>query len=63
MMPKKTESNNKVPKVVEEIAQAIEKSLERFPEKERNARLDRIHLILSGACKRHGRTTKRFPIP
>lgn len=37
--------------VVEELAQIIEKGLKRFPAEERTARLDRIHLILSGAAR------------
>jgi hypothetical protein len=60
MMPKKKEINVKVPSIVEELAQAIEKGLERFPEEERNARLDRIHVILTGAGKpRRGISSKR----
>jgi hypothetical protein len=60
MMPKKKETNVKVPSIVEELAQAIEKELERFPEEERNARLDRIHVTLTGAGKpRRGISSKR----
>jgi hypothetical protein len=64
MMPKKKEISSKMPSVVEELAQIIEKGLERFPEDERNARLDRIHLILAGAGKpRRGTSSKRRQTP
>jgi hypothetical protein len=63
-MPKKKEVNERVPSVVEELAQIIEKGLERFPEEERNARLDRIHIILAGAGKpRRGTSLKRRQTP
>ena len=47
--PGKKPPSRSIPSVVEELAQIIEKGLERFPKEERNARQDRIHLILSGA--------------
>jgi len=59
-MPKKKRTKEEVPSVVEELAQIIEKGLERFPQDERNARLDRIHLILSDAGKpRRGTSSER----
>ncbi len=59
-MRKKKRTNVQVPSVVEELAQIIEKGLKRFPEDERDARLDRIHLILSGAVKpRRGTSSTR----
>lgn len=51
MMRKKRRTNEQVPSVVEELAQIIEKALDQFPETERNARLDRIHLVLSHGGK------------
>lgn len=51
MMPKKKQLREKFPPVVEEIAQIIEKGLERFSPEERSARLDKIHLILAGGAK------------
>jgi hypothetical protein len=48
-MAKKKSNSRRYPGIVEELAQVIEKGLERFPENERKTRLDNIHLILSGA--------------
>lgn len=50
-MAKKKERTRKFPAIVEEIAQAIEESLEQFSPEERSARLDKIHLILAGSGK------------
>jgi len=62
--PGKKPPSRSIPSVVEELAQIIEKGLKRFPAEERSARLDRIHLILSGAAKPHlGTSAKRQRIP
>lgn len=59
IVAKKKEIGVKVPKVVEEIAQIIERGLARFTPEERNARLDKIHLILAGGAKsRRGTSVK-----
>jgi len=51
MMAKKRKIDEKIPQLVEDIAQIIEKGLERFSPEERSARLDKIHLILAGDVK------------
>jgi hypothetical protein len=61
MMSGKKKINEKVPKVVEEIAQIIEKGLEQFSERERKIRLDRIHSILAGRKKQRRATTNLSP--
>jgi len=48
MMAKKKALNKKFPKLVEDIAKAIEEGLDRFSPEERSARLEKIHLILAG---------------
>lgn len=59
MMAKKREIDEKIPQLVEDIAQIIEKGLERFSPEERSARLDKIHLILAGDVKpRRGTSAK-----
>lgn len=45
----KRKDSDRYPAVVEELAQVIEKGLEKFPAEEHRARLDRIHVILSAA--------------
>jgi hypothetical protein len=45
----KEKNAGRLPGIVEELARVIEKGLERFPAEERKARMERIHLILSGA--------------
>jgi hypothetical protein len=49
--PSRKPPSRSIPGVVEELAQIIEKGLKRFPAEERSARLDRIHLILSGTVR------------
>jgi len=63
MMSKKKKINQKVPKVVEELAQIIEKGLEQFSKRERKTRLDRIHSILAGRRKQQRAATNLSPTP
>jgi len=50
----------KIPEIIEELARVIEAGLDKFPAEERKARLDRIHVILTGAGEsRRGTSPKR----
>jgi hypothetical protein len=41
------------------VADLILDSLDQFPENERQARLKRVHMALSGASDKHGKRPKR----
>jgi hypothetical protein len=45
MMSKQKKINEKAPKVVEELAQIIDRGLEQLSKSERNTRLGRIHSL------------------
>lgn len=63
MMSKKKNINQKIPKVVKELAQIIEKGLEQFSKRERKTRLDRIHSILAGRWEQQRAATNLSPTP
>lgn len=60
-MARKRKTDEKIPQLIEDIAQIIEKGLDGFSPEERSARLDKFHTILAGPRKQQRGTTTLSP--